>query len=139
LAAARSVAANALGDRIDFVGPLTGADLDRAYRSSDLLVLPSRGETYGMVVAEALAHSVPVLVSDVGGVREAIGDTGAGLLVPPDDSRALAVALRQWLADPDFRALHRRAAAERRATLPSWPDTVQDVAEALVAAGTPVQ
>ena len=132
-------AAAAFDDRVEFVGPLTGADLDHAYRTSDLLVLPSRGETYGMVVAEALAHAVPVLVSDVGGVREAIGDTGAGLLVPPDDPRALAAALRRWLTDADLRARQRGASADRRATLPGWPDTVQQVAQALAAAGTPIR
>jgi glycosyltransferase involved in cell wall biosynthesis len=92
-----------------------------------------------MVVAEALAHAVPVLVSDVGGVREAIGDAGAGLLVAPDDPRALAADLRGWLTDAPRRAALRRAAAERRGTLPGWPDTVRQVAAALVAAGAPVR
>ena len=128
-----------LDERLEFAGPLTGAELDHAYRRSDLLVLPSRGETYGMVVAEALAQAVPVLVTDVGGVREAIGHTGAGLLVPPDDPDALAAALRRWLTDAGLRVAQQRAAAERRATLPGWPDTVRQVAESLVAAGTPVR
>jgi glycosyltransferase involved in cell wall biosynthesis len=132
-------AATALDGRVDFVGPLIGADLDRAYRTSDLLVLPSRGETYGMVVAEALAHAVPVLVTDVGGVREAIGDSGAGVLVPPDDPPALAAALREWLTDAHLRTTQRRAAADRRATLAGWPDTVRHMAAALVAAGAPIR
>jgi glycosyltransferase involved in cell wall biosynthesis len=127
-----------LDDRIEFVGPLTGADLDLAYAGADLLVLPSRGETYGMVVGEALAHAVPVLVSEVGGVREAIGETGAGLLVAPGDHGALAAAVRSWLTDPDLREARRRAALERRASLPGWPATVAKVAAALTAA-TPVR
>jgi glycosyltransferase involved in cell wall biosynthesis len=131
-----ATAAAGLADRVEFVGPLTRADLDRAYAVTDLVVLPSLGETYGMVVAEALAHAVPVLVSDVGGVREALGD--AGLLVPAGDPRALAAALRRWLTEPDLRVAQRVAAATRRATLPGWPDTVTRVAAALVAAATPV-
>jgi glycosyltransferase involved in cell wall biosynthesis len=124
-----------LDHRLEFAGPSTGSELDLVYAGSDLLVLPSRGETYGMVVADALAHGLPVLVSDVGGVREAIGGSDAALLVPPDDVHALAAALRRWLTDPELRSTRRRAAVERRASLPGWPDTVSKVAAALAAAG----
>ena len=50
-------------------GALTGAALDAAYAGADLLVVPSRAETYGMVVTEALARGIPVLVSDAAGCR----------------------------------------------------------------------
>ena len=130
-----ATAAARLDERVDVAGPLTGAELDEAYARADLLVLPSLGETYGMVVAEALGHGVPVLVSDVGGVREALD--GAGLLVPPGDGGALATALRRWLTDAGLRAAQRVAAAARRPTLPGWPDTVAQVAAALTAAATP--
>jgi glycosyltransferase involved in cell wall biosynthesis len=134
-----ATAAAGLADRVEFVGPLTGAELDRAYAAADLLVLPSLGETYGMVVAEALAHAVPVLVSDVGGVHEAIGETGAGFLVPPADRHALAASLRRWLTEADLRAERRRAAVERRVALPGWPATVALVGAALTAAATPAR
>jgi glycosyltransferase involved in cell wall biosynthesis len=123
-----------LGDRVRFPGPLTGAALDRAYAAADLLVLPSHAETYGMVLAEALVRGVPVVASDVGGVREALGDGARpGLLVPPGDSAALAAALRRWLHDGDLRARLRRAARERRATLRGW-DATADVVAAVLAA-----
>ena len=98
-------------DRVRFTGPRTGAELDRAYAEADLLVLPSRAETYGMVVTEALAHGLPVLASDVGGVTEALGHGGAGLLVPPGDPAALGAALRRWLCDAELRGRLRQRRA----------------------------
>ena len=114
-------------DRVSLTGPRTGAELDSAYAAADLLVLASRAETYGMVVTEALARGVPVVASDVGGLREALGVTAdgtrPGLLVPAGDASALASALRGWLGDPWLRRRLRDAANERRQTLPRWADT----------------
>jgi glycosyltransferase involved in cell wall biosynthesis len=123
-----------LGDRVRFAGPRTGAALRRAYGAADALVLASRAETYGMVVAEGLAAGLPVIASDVGGVREALGRTDAGLpglLVSPEDAGALAAALRVWLDDGDLRHRLRASAAARRATLEPWSATVRSVAAAL--------
>ena len=110
--------------RVIFTGPLTGQALRAAYERADVVVLPSRSESYGMVVAEALAHGVPVVATRVGGVPEALGRApgGAlpGLLVPPDDPTALADALARWIDEPDLRDRLRRAAAARRPALPGW-------------------
>ncbi|HST64764.1 MAG TPA: glycosyltransferase family 4 protein [Mycobacteriales bacterium] len=117
-----------------FTGPLTGADLDAAYAAADLLVLPSRAETYGMVVTEALARGVPVLAAEVGGVPEALGDGPTpGLLVPPEDAAALRAALRRWLDDAGLRERLRAAALRRRATLTGWDGTAAIVSEVLAA------
>ncbi len=117
-----------------FVGPRTGADLDASYAAADALVLPSRAETYGMVVTEALAHGLPVVATTVGGLPEALGGADgnrAGLLVPPDDSTALATALRRWLCDDELRQQLRRGAQERRAVLSGWQVTAGAVSQAL--------
>ena len=127
-----------LRDRVRFPGPRTGAELDRAYASADLLVLASRAETYGMVVAEALARGLPVVAAEVGGVTEALGHaqdgTRPGLLVPPGDPAALGAALRDWLGDGELRRRLRRAARERRATLSGWAATTSVVAGVLAGA-----
>jgi glycosyltransferase involved in cell wall biosynthesis len=122
----RGRAQAALRDRVQFTGPLVGSDLDRTYAAADLLVLPSRAETYGLVVTEALARGVPVLACEVGGVSEALGN--GGLLVAPGDFGA---ALRAWLTDDGLRGRLRRAALERRAELRPWAATAGDVAHAL--------
>jgi glycosyltransferase involved in cell wall biosynthesis len=131
----RRLSDDGLETRVHFAGPRTGADLDRSYESADLLVLPSRGETYGMVVAEALARGLPVVATDVGGVAETLGHgTGAvrpGLLVPHDDPPALAAALRTWLGDAEVRLSWRRAARERRASLAGWSTTTSVLAGVL--------
>lgn len=123
------------GRRIALPGPLTGAALAAAYTQADLLVHPSRGESYGMVVTEALARGVPVLTGDVAGLPEAAGHAPDGslpaLLVPPGDPAALAAALRGWLTDPALRDRLRRSALGRRDTLSGWEDTARRVAAVL--------
>jgi glycosyltransferase involved in cell wall biosynthesis len=127
-----------LGQRVRFPGPRTGPELDRIYEAADLLVLASRAETYGMVITEGLARGLSVVAADVGGVADALGH-GAdgvrpGLLVPPEDPAALGAALRAWLGDSELRRRLRRAARERRGSLPDWSSTVSVLAGVLNAA-----
>jgi glycosyltransferase involved in cell wall biosynthesis len=131
-----------LTDRVSLVGPLTGRALADRYANADLLVLPSHGETYGMVVTEALARGTPVLVSDVDGLPEAVGRAPdgrvPGLLVPPGDPVALAAALRRWLHEPELRAELRSAARARRAALTGWSVTAATIAGRLTLMSTKV-
>lgn len=123
---------------VTLVGPLPPPAVAERYAAADLVVLPSRMETYGMVLTEALARGVPVLSSDVGGVREAVGTTPdgrvPGLLVRPGEPQALATALRAWLIDAHLRTALRAAALERRTGLTGWSRTADRVADALPAA-----
>jgi glycosyltransferase involved in cell wall biosynthesis len=134
----RRAAERGMARRMRFPGPRAGSELARSYATADLLVLPSRGETYGMVVAEALARGLPVVAAEVGGVPEALGHgvdgVRPGLLVPPDDPAALAEALRAWLEDADLRRRLRRAALERRKSLPDWSTTTAALADLLARA-----
>jgi glycosyltransferase involved in cell wall biosynthesis len=127
------------GHRVRLTGVLTGVALNHAYTTADLLVAPSRLETYGMTVTEALAHGLPVIAADVGGLPEALGSTADGTrpgqLVPPGDPAALAAALGNWLGDERLRHRLRAAARQRRSTLRGWEQTTQDIANALTPHG----
>ncbi|TCC00676.1 glycosyltransferase [Micromonospora zingiberis] len=129
------ITANRLGDRIRLAGPLVGDRLAAEFVAADLLVHPSRGETYGMVVTEALARGLPVLATAVGGLPDALGHAAPGqrpgMLVPPEDPGALADALRHWLDDAPLRQRLRRAAHQRRATLDDWTSTTTRITTAL--------
>ena len=122
-------------DRVQLSGVLTGAALSHAYTTADLLVAPSRMETYGMTVIEALAHGLPVIAADVGGLPEALGCTADGSrpghLFPPGDPAALAAALGDWLGDEGRRRRLRSAVRQRQSTLPGWGQTAQEIASAL--------
>ena len=123
--------------RVRLSGVLSGAALSRAYTTADLLVAPSRAETYGMTVTEALAHGLPVIAAAVGGLPEALGSaadgTRPGQLVPPGDPAALAAALAGWLDDEDHRRRLRAAVRQRQPTLCGWEHTTQKIADALTA------
>ncbi len=128
--------ATALGiaDRVRFAGARSPGTVRELYDGADLLVLPSRSEGYGMVVTEALACGLPVVASDVGGVREALGSVGGrlpGLLVRPEDPAELAGALRDWLTRPDLRAALTVTALERRSRLAGWGATARAVSAVL--------
>jgi glycosyltransferase involved in cell wall biosynthesis len=134
----RDAQRHGVADRLTLLGPLTNDELAAAYEHADVLIVTSRAETYGMVVAEAMAHGLPVIATSVGGVPEALGhdaDGGRpGLLVPPGDTVALAAAIRAFLTDDELRRRLRRSVADRRQNLPSWSHTTAHVVHALVSA-----
>jgi glycosyltransferase involved in cell wall biosynthesis len=127
------------GHRCRLAGVLTGAALSHAYTTADLLIAPSRSETYGMAVTEALAHGLPVMAAAVGGLPEALGSstdgTRPGQLIPPGDPAALAAAIGDWLGDERHRRRLRAAARRRRSSLRGWEQTTHEIANALTATG----
>jgi glycosyltransferase involved in cell wall biosynthesis len=121
-----AITAHGLDGRVELTGPRTGDALAAAFAAADLLVMPSRAESFGMVAVEALARGIPVLATALDGIREAVGRTSSGavpgLLVPHEH---LADGLRRWLCDDDLRDRLRATARERRPTVPTWDSTVR--------------
>jgi glycosyltransferase involved in cell wall biosynthesis len=132
-----AIARHGLAARMTVPGMLTGPGLDAAWAATDLLVVPSRAETFGMVVTEALARGVPVVASRVGGVGEAMGADGPtpGTWVPAENVPALAAVLGRWLADPVLRSGWRLSALGRRGTLRPWSFPSRLVSRALLPPG----
>jgi len=108
-----------LAERVSLHGALSDAALAARYDRSDLFVLASRHEGYGMAFAEALAHGLPVVASGGGAVRDTVPPT-AGMVVPAGDGAALAAALAAVIADR--RLSHRLRTGARAAglALPDW-------------------
>jgi glycosyltransferase involved in cell wall biosynthesis len=102
-------------DRVTVFSDLDQNDarLIELYRTSDIFVLPSRSETFGISAVEAGAAGLPVVVSAVGGLADLVVDGTTGFAVPPDDPTALVESLERLVTD---RALRRAmgAAARRR-------------------------
>ena len=119
-----------IGDRVTLTGALDDEELGEAYQRADLVVAPSRTESYGLAIADALRRGIPVLASRVGGIPEAVADRAA-ILVPPGDARAWSEALGRWMAEPDLRARMKRLALDGRDRMPRWSDAVARVAETL--------
>jgi glycosyltransferase involved in cell wall biosynthesis len=124
-----------LGARVSLLGELDGAALARCYERADLFVLPSYFEGYGMALAEALAHGLPIVSTTGGAIPETV-PAAASVLVPPGDDRALARALAQLLDDPGERARLAAAAVAARAALPTWQEACAKFAVALDGVGT---
>ncbi|WP_456269902.1 glycosyltransferase family 4 protein [Kushneria sp. AK178] len=111
--------------RVTLHGALPPEALEAHWRQSDLFVLPSFYEGYGMVITEALAHGLPVITTTGGALADTL-PASAGVHVPPDDVPALRHALRSLLfEDAATRSTRyqdlRQGALKARETLNDWP------------------
>jgi len=128
-----AISVHTLDYRVRLCGELSGYDLEHLYMQSDIFVLPSRHEGYGMAFTEALAHGLPIVACAAGAVPETV-PADAGLLVPPEDPAAFAQALRTLITDIQKYSVLSDASWRHGQTLPRWSDTAHSVAKALDAA-----
>jgi D-inositol-3-phosphate glycosyltransferase len=127
LAAVRDrVAELGMSRRCRFLGAQPQDMLPLFYSASDVVAVPSRYESFGLVAVEAMATGTPVIASSAGGLAFTVEDGRNGLLVPFGNSHALAGAIDRLLEDDDFReamGFHAAADAQRF----SWDSVAQQV------------
>ncbi|MEO6859230.1 MAG: glycosyltransferase [Solirubrobacteraceae bacterium] len=102
-----------LHDAVRFAGEVSDSELARLYEDSDIVCVPSRYESHGIVLLEAMMFGKPIVTCDAGGIDEVVENAHDALLVPPDDPSALSDGLRRLVSDPGLRS--RLGAAGRNA------------------------
>lgn len=127
-----AVRRHGLEHRVLLHGEQDEAGLRDLYAAADAFVLPSFHEGYGMALAEAIAHGLPVISTRAGAIVDTV-PASAGLLVPPGDVPALRSALQRLLVDAPWREGLRQGALAARAALPTWETSSARFADALLA------
>ncbi|MCI4327064.1 MAG: glycosyltransferase family 4 protein [Thermoplasmata archaeon] len=127
-------------ERIRFCPDVSDADLPAYLRAADIFVFPSQNrlEGFGLVIAEAMAAGLPVVIADMPGVREVIEPGKQGLLVEPMIQHDLVEKLTTLLDDPNLRhsmGVAGRARAEERYSLTTVVDELTRVYRSLTGAG----
>jgi glycosyltransferase involved in cell wall biosynthesis len=92
-----------LADRVHFLGFVPNEELPDHYRASDIFVLPSETESFGLVFAEAMSCGLPIAASNVGGIPETVRDGVDGLLCPPNQPLALRENIQRLMSSVDTR------------------------------------
>lgn len=121
-----------LTDSIEFFGPLDEGELKNIMQASQLMVMPSSYEGFGIAYLEGMGYGLPAIASTAGGAPEIITPGKNGFLVPPDDPGSLHDYLLQLIADRDLLAEMSQAALERYHCHPTWEDTSKRTREFLV-------
>ena len=115
--------------RVTFTGKLSPENLRREYHSAQVTVVPSLYEGFGLPAAESMACGTPVVATSAGALPEVVGEDGAGILVPPRNAKALAMAIRQVLEDRGQRERMAKAGRERVENLFSWRKVAERTVE----------
>jgi glycosyltransferase involved in cell wall biosynthesis len=126
------IARHGLGGRIEMLGVVERHRLDALYADADLFVLASRFEGYGMAYAEALARGLPIVGTTAGAVPDTVPPS-AGILVEPNDVKALARTLRMLIENRKEREWLAAGARKAAETLPTWQDSARLFAAAIEA------
>ena len=123
----RKALPESLQSRVTLLGLVSDVDKARMLRSIDLYVAPNTGgESFGIVLLEAMAAGTPVLASDLDAFRVVLDDARTGVLFPTGDAEALARAAGDLLDDPDRRA-SLSVQGSRRALDYDWSTVARDI------------
>jgi D-inositol-3-phosphate glycosyltransferase len=111
-------------DVVRFAPPVSRADLPQWYRASDLVIVPSYSESFGLVALEAQACGTPVVATAVGGLRTAVADGISGVLVDGHDPKAWSSVIARLLQEPQRRVLLSMGAIEHASHF-GWDTTAR--------------
>jgi phosphatidylinositol alpha-mannosyltransferase len=118
--ARRYVATRGLQE-VEFLGRVSDAEKAQLFRTVEVFASPATGgESFGIVLLEAMAAGTPIVCSDIHGYKGVVRRDREGLLVPPREPRELAIAIDRLLRDPALRE-QMGAAGQARAEEFSWP------------------
>ncbi|MCW5877145.1 MAG: glycosyltransferase family 1 protein [Anaerolineales bacterium] len=109
-----------------FTGYLHGEELASAFASGDIFAFTGAEETYGNVVAEAMASGLPVVAPNSGGVTDLVEDGVTGFLYDPEDRAALLEGVRTLAADPEL-AARMGAAGQNKVRKYAWELTLEQL------------
>ena len=112
-----------------FPGRLGAENLHLYYAAADVVTVPSHYEPFGLVAIEAMASGTPVVASDVGGLQFTVIPEVTGLLAPPKEDAAFAVAIDRILANPEWRDQLGRAGRDRVEKMFSWDGVAAQLGE----------
>ncbi|MBI2232679.1 MAG: glycosyltransferase family 4 protein [Candidatus Aenigmarchaeota archaeon] len=118
-------------DSVTFTGSVSNQELYEIYKAADVFCFPTMRETFGVVLAEAMAAGLPVISSDIPVVREVVGD--AGILVPRCDVKAIVEAIERVLSDRKLsgamkkKSLKRKEMFEKNEVLQGYLDLYQEI------------
>lgn len=118
-----------LHDVTTFPGRLGDEILPNYYAAADVCVVPSHYEPFGLVAIEAMASATPVIASDVGGLQYTVVSEKTGLLCPPQDDAAFAVAIDRILENPQWRDELGAQARKRVEEKFSWQGVASQLSE----------
>ncbi len=120
-----------LENKVIFAGRVTNEELPKYYAATDVFVLPSvsRLEAFGIVTMEAMASGVPVVVSDIPGVREVITEGRHGLLAEPMNSKDIAGKVRTILENPDLAQRMGKMGRKRIEEKFTWEKVAEEIEE----------
>ena len=118
-----------LSDITTFPGRISDEDLPIYYAAADVSVVPSHYEPFGLVAIEAMASGTPAIASDVGGLQFSVKSEETGLLCPPKDNAAFAIAIDRILSDDPWREQLGKNARQRVEEQFSWDGVAEQLSQ----------
>jgi len=109
-----------LEEKVKFTGYISYRKLLEFYDKTDIFILPSLHEGYGIVLCEAICQGLPIIATNVGAVPEIIEDRGTGLLVEPKNAKSIVSAVRRMVSNPELAETLSQNAIEKCGYLNRW-------------------